>query len=70
VSHRNERKNIEDHVFAFLHALTSRLRFKTDENYIGLQNKDIEHLYAKFVKCGLSLMTVQISCVVSVKFVT
>jgi len=64
VSHCNERENVEDHVVAFLLALTSRLRFRTDENYIGLQNKDIEHLYAKFVKCGLSLMTVQISCVV------
>jgi len=49
-------------VFAFLHALTSRLRFKTDENCIGLQNKDLEHLYAKFVKCGLSLVTANKLC--------
>jgi hypothetical protein len=70
MSHRTERENIAEHVVAFLHALTSRLRLKTDEYCIGLQNKGIEHLYAKFVKCGLSLMNVQIRCVVLIKFVT
>ena len=60
VSHHNERENIEDRVVAFLHALTSGLRFTTDENCIGLQNKGIEHLYAKFVKCGLTFMNLWI----------
>jgi len=64
VSHCNERENIEDNVVAFLHAFTSRLRFKTDESCIGLQSKGIKHLYAKFVKSGLSLMNVHIRCVV------
>lgn len=48
----NERENTEESVIAFLCALTSRLRFKSDEYCIGLQNKVIEHLYAKFVKCA------------------